>query len=214
MNRLLYACLIPLIFIQCSVQVYAWVPKHYVHCEVNSENIPKDAVCLELLVRKSDIGDSCFVEDSGSCVLPSVGTDSQIGFFDDDGFVSYTLHCKDSGSETVFQNKQDDIYITRYCLDRDYGGESNEAYETVKKLRKIRFAYLDKDGNVLQLTDKVSIRYYIPFRGYLDIVCIDGDNVTVTYEGGPKLWLIPYLSAFVIIFIVASVFGNRSKKKA
>lgn len=195
-----------------------------IHLRFEPMNAPKETAYVDVLIKMDD-EDPNYVDFTMSpkrfkeeyidgcgwheeyVELP-ITSESEIAKWNEDGYVSLTLHHKDIREFKIKERyeKEDGSYVTIIegldVIGRDIYG----------KYHNVKAAYVDEEGNVLKVTEK-STRKYIGDDSYYLVV--DGDSV-VFKIGEPALWisLLFYLSVIMIPVypIILIVWGLKKAK--
>lgn len=94
-------------------------------------------------------------------------------------------------------------------LSTEYNTEYNRVSEfdkdyCCKKFRYAKMAYLDKDGNIISVSNKAKIKN--PGIGVYHLnLYLKGDEFTVTHDAGPPYWILGVLIFAVPIVIILAV---------
>lgn len=126
----------------------------------------------------------------------SIDKNSEIAQFNDDGWVSLSLHHKSSGGITEIYNRMVlclNCYHDKDGIKSKYDVERCDILTISKNYGKFKCAYVDENGNVLGITDK-SKKSYSMSNPYA--VIADGDNVTFRIFDMP-----PFVNMILIAFI-------------
>lgn len=150
---------------------------------IGYENAPKETAYVDILVKMNSEDPSYvefmippqrfvkkYIDENGTeqpeYVNMHITAESEIAKWNDEGYVSLTLHHKDVKELQVGEPSgacYETLYIDGYFLEDIY-----------RKYGKVRVAYVDDDGNVLKVTDK-SMKKYIGWKS--DSLVVNGDTV-------------------------------------
>lgn len=117
-------------------------------CEINLENMPQDTAYIDMLVpiKENDERYVAFNEKEG------IPKDSEIVYYSDDGFQSYTFHVKTAKSIIKPYDLNGKKYVEFFCDE-----EAQDINFDWVDYKVVRFAYLDQNGNILGITDTAEI---------------------------------------------------------
>lgn len=187
---------------------------NYVELEWNNTYAPENTAYIDILV-KMDIEDENYVDftvppkkltekylENGTTKFRyedmSIDKNSEIAQFNDDGWVSLSLHHKSSGGITEIYNRMVlclSCYIDEEGITCNSDVPSCSILTVSKEYGKFKCAYVDEKGNVLGITDK-SKKSYDMSEPYA--VTADGDNVVFRIFG---------MSPFVEMILIALIYG-------
>lgn len=191
-----------------------------VYLRVERMNAPKETAYVDVLVKMAD-EDPNYVDfmmppkrfegqyiDGGreEYVELPITRESEIAKWNEDGYVSLTLHHKDVREFKISKSyeKEDGSYIA--TIEKlDVNGRDIYA-----KYNKFKVAYVDEEGNVLKVTEKSKIKYIGDNSDYL---VVDGDSVVFEIgEAEPWIALLFYLSVILIPLypIVLIIWGLKN----
>ncbi len=212
---LIFMCAL-LVFLMC-INAFAFNNGGDLLIEVNKKALPEGTVAIDLLVDFSDQkynkNNKFFSEMNGSKMLCIDGTtvevnpDSEIvRYADDEEFYSYTFHYREA---TTPEYDCNEYYHPDTILVR---------FEDRKILREIFFnvkiAYLDKEGNILTVTNAA----YIDDPGvirFFDLLEANRGNLSVKYDISP--WGLVFVGfaalGFVTFYSIPVFFIVRDIRK-
>lgn len=194
------ALLVCVISYVCLISAFAYRLAPYFVCAPDADQVPAGSLYLDLLVRAQDLPPEWYTEEAGNLEHYNIRADAPIAEYDEDGYVSYVLHCKDAAACNTIC-KEDDGAIAQITFGEDENLQFTEEMMSVfKKFRWIRFAYVDAEGNILSVTEAARPNPIVPFCGR-DLIEIHGETVQVEFSSGPPYWLIP-AAFFCIVGIV------------
>lgn len=197
---------------------------YYVELEWN--NAPENTAYIDILV-KMDTDDKNYVDftsppkkliekyiENGNSKfryenLP-IDMDSEIAKINDNGWISLSLHHKSSGGIVIYDTAV--LCLDCYCDKDGLKMESDRTYYDILTISKeyggFKCAYVDKNGNVLGITEK-SGKDYSTSEPYALIA--DGNNADFRIFGASPLFIailiiaivgIPILVVLLIIYII------------
>lgn len=170
------------------------------YLRLSFKNAPENTAYIDLLVEM-DTGDSVYVpftepprkrtgtSPDGSAVYETLNIDesSAVTTLNDGGLVSFSLHYSESTGVLILDNGSM-LFTTRNYFMPIPGVPDEDA--------RIKAAYVDKNGNVLGITDAAKSRY-VGGSGY--VLRVDGDRLVIGYPGRPS-WISK--AAVVVLFAV------------
>ena len=122
--------------------VAAWVPSTSFFCQVDTDAVPDGAVYIDLLMPIPSDNEAYIEINQTNADTYGFSKDSEIVKYNQDGFVSYTFHIIDASSDLTISDSID--YNSSIDRISKYDFEYCQ-----KNFKKIKFAYLDKDGNII-----------------------------------------------------------------
>ena len=214
-----------LILLQMQLVCYAWTPSTQFFCQVSEENIPENAVYADLLLPIPADDEDYTPYNSLNGSIFNFPEDSQIVQYNEDGYQSYTFHLENASSEIqlVTQISASQTVAQVIFLADDRNMTIQEAYERYyqfcQKYQTAKLAYLDKDGNVISVTNTVKLyKKDLLDRMPQTSIWLSGNKLSVDFNYGPPTYLIVVIPAVLLIVIVvaivvACVKANQKKKK-
>ena len=186
--------IVPMTIFLCifSFDVFAFKTAPFFVCEIDPQSIPDGSCYLDMLVRIKDLTSNWYLCDANVNQFDFFGFDetAPIATYLEDGYVSYMFHCKDAvGNNRIPAVNNKDYILLSFGEDEDQQF-TEEMMSLLKRLKHIRFAYLDKDGNILSVTEDVRPNKENPFL-FREEIRIQGETVHVSFTTGPPYWLIP-----------------------
>lgn len=147
-------CVLVLVLFTGLIPVQAYKPSPSLTAFVRLEQLPEGTACVDLLLPAGE-ADEYFVEKTEAPSTLSLfdasaldyTNESEIALYNDGGY-SCLMHYKDS-SITFSTNTQGEIQI-------DYGAGQN-LLDAITKKENCRFAFVDKSGNILAVSDPFTI---------------------------------------------------------
>lgn len=198
---------------------------------ISPENVPEEAVFLELLIPMSqeDPHYRSF-NQSGANETGLTSSAPIVGYMDEGGYISYTFHMENAVSKLKLEKRdgeQDGCYPCRFGEGAFAGSQSHLEY-IQRNFKTIKAALLDAEGNILAISHAASID---PGRsGYLSgsimYDCETGQLSPGFYEGntlgiilmiGMVLLAVPFTLAVRALFsstvesAVSLAFGIRPR---
>lgn len=156
-------CVLVLVFFTGLIPAGAYKPSPYLTAFVRIEQLPEGTACVDLLIPAGKT-DDYFVEKTEAPTTLSLldaspldyTNESEIALYNDGGY-SYLMHYKDS-SISFSTNTQGEIQI-------DYGAGEN-LLDAITKKENCRFAFVDKNGNILAVSEPFMIEnsFFKDFR--------------------------------------------------
>lgn len=157
-----FTCVLILLFLS-GLPAQAYKPSPYLTAFVRLEQLPEGTACVDLLIPASE-ADGYFVEKTDTPVVLSLldaspldyTNQSEIALYNDGGY-SYLMHYKDSAI-SFSTNAAGEIQI-------DYGVGEN-LLDAITKKENCRFAFVDKSGNILAVSEPFIIEnsFFKDFR--------------------------------------------------
>lgn len=147
-------CVLVLVLFTGLIPVQAYKPSPYLTAFVRLEQLPEGTACVDLLIPAGE-ADGYFVEKTDTPVVLSLldaspldyTNESEIALYNDGGY-SYLMHYKDSAI-SFSTNAAGEIQI-------DFGAGQN-LLDAITKKENCRFAFVDKSGNILAVSDPFTI---------------------------------------------------------
>lgn len=207
------------------VSVSANAPLPADHLTVFLSNLPDEAVYVDLLIR-IDENDPQYVAFQSNTFVSSASNAKEITDYSKDGFRSFTFHYKDAKSNIRiskhYNYDQTIAYYVDFCNGLEYRDYLTQ-YENLRKYyRDIRIALLDKDFNIIVVSEtaqlpKESNAFRFNGRIYYDFATntIEYDNeINPLYVifGGIYSILIMLLSVVAEV-VLARFFGLGKKQR-
>lgn len=208
-----------------SVSVSAYMPQSSFSCDINNENTPENTAYVDFLLPISEKKEyyTEFNEINGERY--GINKDSEIVNYREDGFMSYTFHLKDARSEMILDNgfsvcfcdeyiyeTIDDGYVEEILSEELTEGYS-EYYEQIydfeyccKEFRYAKMAYVDKNGNVLSVSNKADIYKFTLSALEVDL-SLNGNELTSSLGEGPAYWLMPIYFLAPVMFLIILIVG-------
>lgn len=170
------------------------------YLRLSFKNAPENTAYIDLLVEM-DTDDSVYVpftepprkrtrtSPDGSAVYETLNIDesSAVTTLNDGGLVSFSLHYSESTGVLILNNGSM-LFTTRNYFMPIPGVPDEDA--------RIKAAYVDKNGDVLGITDVAKSRYV---GGSDHVLRVDGNRLVIGYPGRPS-WVSK--TAYVILFAV------------
>ena len=145
-------------------------------CYVNESNLPEKTVYVELMIPQEDIGEDYVSCNTAMCEKNKLSTNAEIVRANVDGYVSYSYHNKVASVKNSIHTCE-----KKYNKDMDIMLQVifwyNVEKENMKETQKQMFAYVDKTGNILQLTDKLYLNPFLEKKH----ININGKDVSAEY---------------------------------
>lgn len=206
--------------------------------ELEWSNAPENTAYIDILV-KMDTDDENYVDftvppkrmtgryiENGTTKFRyedmPIDKDSEIAQFNDDGWVSLSLHHKGSGSIAIF-NKP--VLCLDYYYNKDGFSSKTESERAncnictiSKEYGRFKCAYVDENGNVLGITGK-SRKSYDMSEPYA--VIADGDSVTFRIFGMSPLaemilialiYAVPIFLLLFVLYLLYRLIVNKVRK--
>ena len=189
-----FRCIVFVIVFLCifSFDVFAFRPAPYFLCEIDPQFIPEGSCYFDMLVRIKDLTSNWYLSDANVNQFDFFGFDetAPIAAYLEDGYVSYMFHCKDAvGNNRITALSSEEYALVSFGQNEDQQ-LTEEMVSLLKRLKHVRFVYLDKEGNILSVTEDVRPNTWNPFL-LRDEIFIQGETVHVSFTTGPPYWLIP-----------------------
>ena len=142
--------------------VFAYIPQESLVCDVKKTLIPENTAYIDMLLPlPEDSTYFCNFNDENGKKY-NIDKTSEIVAFCEDGFQSYTFHteyAKSRISPFLLENPDETFLCIEFL--KDESGIDPIGFGDIdifgKTYKKARFAYIDKDGNVLAVTNDVDI---------------------------------------------------------
>lgn len=171
----LFVCVLVLMFFTGLIPAGAYKPSAFLTVFVRLEQLPEATACVDLLIPEG-VTDTNYTEKSTMPTVLSLldasaleyTNKSEIALYNDGGY-SYLMHYKDSAI-SFSANTQGEIQI-------DYGTSEN-LLDAITDKANCRFAFVDKNGNILAVSDPFTIENSF----FKDFSCIKLNGLAVTPE--------------------------------
>lgn len=213
MNKLF--CIIALIIILvCPIEAYAHSNAQRI--EVDTYHFTDDACYIDLLI-KMDSDDEYYTEfNNDNMDRFDFDKTKLTEYRDADGYISFSCHYKDVYSDPIINKKTvRDTLISENCftLDKYLKIDLNVMKSLYNKKRDFKIAILDKDGNIMQVSDSFSVYNDEKDKGYIaSDVKYDVSNNKLEYywsnnyptDSGIKIYNKPLIIG-IILFLSISV---------
>ncbi len=176
----------------CVTAVFARAMPYEYGCRIDRNGLPEDVTYVDMLIPLSEDAEEFTAYNRENGEKYDITEESEIIAYNRDGFVSYTFHKKASRGDielSLSGTPSEEAYVYFAVTD---GFEEIEDFG--KKYQKAKFAYLDKTGKVLAVTNEIDIWQ----GGYFDIsIDIKGENATAEKEEN-EAGTVGLLFAFII----------------
>jgi len=191
----LLSCLLVIFFIP----VHAYMPSPFLVINVVYDEIPQNTVYIDLLIP-IHCNDSDFiskkeephiVQNIFRDEILEINRNSEIAYFDD-GYYSYLFHFKDS---TIIPSSATG---NKNMLRIEYGS-NHRLLDKIVDCKNCKFAFVDGDGNILEITDNFTIKDFF-FRDLKKIV-VESTSVYVSYQVNPYRIVFAILLFFLFLFL-------------
>ena len=187
---LLFSCIMPVSTIKISPSLKCVV--------LQTEDIPAETAYIDLLLPIAEIPE-CYTEwnqtysaDGIASENIHISTDSAIANYNEDGYCSFLAHFEHA-KITVSPSDDNGLWVT-------FGDDNYENLYYFQKCKSIKLAFVDKDGNILKVTEAVSVRDRI-FSSFQNIE-LHGDTVKCVYSFNP------YRSVPIAVLVaLAGIYG-------
>lgn len=171
----IFVCVLVLVFFTGLLPAGAYKPSPYLTAFVRLEQLPEGTACVDLLIPATGT-DTHFTEKVTMPTTLSLldastleyTNESEIALYNDGGY-SYLMHYKDSAI-SFSANTQGEIQI-------DYGAGEN-LLDVITDKENCRFAFVDKNGNILAVSDPFTIESSLS----KDFSCVKLNGLAVTME--------------------------------
>lgn len=177
------------------------------------DHVPEEAKYLELLIPMPP-DDPCYCDYNQT-------TGSETGLADqapivsymEGGYISYSFHMKDASSDMKLEPEsfQDGIFSSYAFGDNAYAGSRTHLEYIQENFGTMKAALLDKEGNVLAVSEEVSIRAgdsgYL--AGTIAYDCASGKLSPIIYQSdtfGSTIMIAVILLIMLISFIMRALF--------
>lgn len=187
---LLFSCILPVSAIKISPSLKCAV--------LQTEDIPAETAYIDLLLPIAEIPE-CYTEwnqtysaDGIASENIHISADSAIANYNEDGYCSFLAHFEQA-KITVSPSDDNGLWVT-------FGDDNYENLYYFQKCKSIKLAFVDKDGNILKVTEAVSVRDRI-FSSFQNIE-LHGDTVKCVYSFNP------YRSVPIAVLVaLAGIYG-------
>lgn len=193
------------------------IPKHYL--TINLTDLPENAVYADLLI-KIDQNDSKYVDFQHSAYGNDKNQIKEIADYSRDGFVSYTIHYNNAQSNVKIEHSYEDIYNVTFCKGIEYGEFKTQYEDLISNYPTLKIAILDKDYNIITVSNEVTIpqEKHIRFYDYIDYN-VAANEIAANASINPYYLLfagffsiVIMLSSVIIEVIVAACFKIKGSK--
>lgn len=198
----IFVCVLVLVFFTGLIPAGSYKPSPSLTAFVRLEQLPEGTACVDLLISAGE-ADEYFVEKTDTPVVLSFldaspldyTSESEIALYNDGGY-SYLMHYKDSAI-SFSVNAAGEIQI-------DFGAGEN-LLDAITKKENCRFAFVDKNGNILAVSEPFMIENSF-FKDFSH-VRVNGLAVTLEYQTNFYRVAAAVLGLAVLAAIVGAVFA-------
>lgn len=197
----LIACLI-MLFVSNTVFSSAIKSAPFIVCNVSADSIPTNAQYADLLVKAEQT-------ENNYQNLKKYGISANCGIVNrNNEFSSYTFKTLMSTSEIGLNDSN--FVDGDNCFLLSFGDTDNkEQMKTIKSYKQLKVAYLDKNGDVILITNQVNINTLLGLRT-LKYIFVDGDSLTVHYSY--NIFSIVFLTLiFALVAIIIVVVTKKER---
>ena len=189
------------------------------HLTVYLNNLPQNAVYADLLI-KMDPTDTQYVDFQFGDYENNKEKINQIADYSVDGFVSFTIHYNNAKSNIKIENDNNEIYKVTFCKGLQHDEFITQYEDLLVNYPVLKIAILDKDYNIITVSDEVKIpqEKYIRFYDHIDYD-VKANEITANAGVNPYYFLFTGFFSLVIMFssiiievIVAALFKIKGKK--
>lgn len=199
---LLFSCILPVSAIKISPSLECVV--------LQTEDIPTETAYIDLLLPFAEIPE-CYTEwnqtysaDGIAYENIQISADSAIANYSEDGYCSFLAHFEHA-KITVSPSNDSGLWVT-------FGDDNYENLYYFQKCKSIKLAFVDKDGNILKVTEAVSVRDRL--FSYFQNIELYGDTVKCVYAFNPyRGVLIAVLAALAGIYGILKLHDARRAKR-
>ena len=199
----------------CQLNAVAFNSAPFFICNLTVDEVPEGSCYFDLLVQQKEIPPKWYIEQAEYPNCYGVPADSPIAAYKEDGYVSYMLHCKDSVGRNQDIRKTDNKTVIQVSFGEDEKMQhTKEMSRFLRRLKRIRFAYIDSEGSILSVTESVCPNSANPFLN-CETIHIQGENVQIEFVSGPPYWVQPIISlvcAGIIIYWIVSTRQKHAKR--
>lgn len=194
--------------------------------EIDTYHFTDHAYYIDLLIRM-DSDDEFYTDlNNDNIERFDFDTTNLVEYRDIEGYISFSCHYKDIYSNPVINKRMiRDTLISENCftLDKDLTIDLNVMKALYDKKREFKIAILDKDGNIIQVSDSFEVHNNDKDKGYIaSDVKYDISNNKLEYywsnnyptDSGIKINNMPLFTGIVLFLIISMIFliFRRSKK--
>ena len=196
---LIFACLLPL-----SVSANAPMPADSLTVEIS--NIPDGAVYADLLI-KIDQDDPNYIDAQKSAYGNTADVPQEIANYCEDGFRSFTLHYANAKSNIKLEkHSYDDSYDVLFCKGLEYNDYLTQYEDLRKNYRNIKIALLDKNFNIISVSNEGEIPLTDEIRTFKGIVYYDVRQNSLEINSHINPYAVVFSGFFSILIVALSVF--------
>ena len=157
-----------IIIFACPIEAYAHSNAQKI--EVNTYHFTDDACYIDLLI-KMDSDDECYTEfNSANMDRFDFDKTKLAEYRDPDGYISFSCHYKDIYSDPIINKKTvGETVISENCftMDKHLEIDLNVMKALYDKNRAFKIAILDKNGNIMQISDTFEVHNDDKDKGYI-----------------------------------------------
>lgn len=202
------------------ITCYAWVPDYWYSCDIDYTKIPENAVYVDLLLPISEDNEDYvdFNESNGKKF--SIQNDSEIVKYNKDGYMSYTFHIKNIDSYIKPIKNENKYARVEFFKNEEALPTSDTYYNFCHKYKTAKMAYLDKNGNIISVTNQIRITQFDLFnRSPQTNINLIGSELSIEFSYGPPFFILFFLFWFlcalviitpIIVFIVNAIRKRKS----
>jgi len=198
-----------LYMLMLSIAAYANSPVPPNHVSVKITDIPDNAVFADMLIQISPKCLEYIDFNVANGLRYGITNDSPIAIYNEDGFMSFTFHFKDSANSITLEIPSESaVYAREYYFSTfaDTGADDTQYRNILKNYHIIKIALLDGHGNILCISDEVDIK---PNRvSYLFSVKYNATDGIIEADIFESPWMIIgviFLTISVILRVALSI---------
>lgn len=217
-------CIIALIIVFiCPIEAYAHSNAQKI--EVDTYSFTDDAFYVDLLI-KMDSDDEYYTEFNNDNVERFDFDKTTLAKYQDvDGYVSFSIHYKGIYSDLIINKKVvRDSLISENCftLDKNLEIDLNVMNDLYNRKREFKIAILDKDGNIIQVSDSFEVHNDDKDKGYIasDIKYDISNNKLEYYwsnnyptDSGIKVYNKPLIIGIFLLLAFLTIFLTFGRKR-
>ncbi|MCL1866117.1 MAG: hypothetical protein FWF82_01765 [Oscillospiraceae bacterium] len=175
------------------------------------KNVPEDAVYADMLIKINPDSSEYVDFNSVNGELFEIPDDSPIALFNQDGFMSFTFHYKDSLSEMspqMYSSWHNGDVFAMFTGEGENSESYNQLYDIEENYHIIKIALFDEGGNIISISNEIDIKPRTVWNYFNSEIIYDAadNHASVIKETNAYVILFGmFISGFAFIRIALSV---------
>lgn len=186
---------------------------------INIQNVPRDAVGVDVLLPISSMPKGSYQEEKPEILAEAgLSTDCELAVYND-GFVSCLAHYKDVTYDLTFG----DIHGAAFFKLGGYTGRERNLFEIISKMKQLKLAVYNKRGDILAVSEPFttasSLRYtffgkltYDVASGHVDVDMKESFGLQLLILLMPLILIISVFVTLLIEMIIGEAFSMEPLK--